>query len=393
MRYRNTVARRSGTVLAALACAGTLLACGAGPTASLAVSGLPVAKPTRPAASASASAANVKRADLLFGISCGSQGCVAVGEYYYGGNPVRTLVERSAGDAWRLEPAATGRRGSLQAVSCPVSARCVAVGSPVIAQGGTGWRITMHASSFTAVSCATVSSCIAVGQTAAGVPVYGHWNGVTSRSGRMASPPHRSQSAAVSGVSCASPDSCIAVGDYTYGAGAMPNPARFRERILAEAWNGSGWRLLPVRNVAKVDELVAVACTAPARCTAVGSSRQQFPLAEHWNGARWKVQPMPAPGQTGYTQLTAVSCSSAVACMAAGSYQGLPIAESWGGSAWRLQWLPQPPADDNSVQLNGVSCVSLTTECVAVGVSGDGLSYAERYTGTRWQLEGTQNPA
>jgi hypothetical protein len=391
MRYRITAVRRSGTVLAALACAGILTACAAaGSATSLAAGQTPAVKPTRPAASASASAVNVKRADLLFGISCVSQGCVAVGEYYYGDTAVRTLVERSAGEAWQLEPAADGVRGSLQAVSC--TSRCVAVGSPVIAQSGTGWRVTLHASAFTAVSCASVRSCIAVGQTEAGVLVYGHWNGVTWRSGRMSRPPHRSQSVAISGVSCASADSCVAVGDYTYGAGAMPNPARFRERILVEAWNGSRWRVLPARNIAKVDELVAVACTSSARCTAVGSSRQQFPLAERWNGARWKVQPLAAPGQTGYTQLTAVSCSSAVACMAAGTYQGQPIAEEWGGGGWRLQLLPRPPADNNSAQLNGVSCVS-PTECVAVGVSGNGLSYAERYAGTRWQLEITQNPA
>jgi hypothetical protein len=77
--------------------------------------------------------------------------------------------------------------------------------------------------------------------------------------------------------------------------------------------------------------------------------------------------------------------------MATGTYQGLPIAESWGRSGWRLQWLTRPPDDNDSAQVNGVSCTS-PTQCVAVGVSGNELSFAERYDGTRWQLESTQNP-
>lgn len=389
MRHRMTVLRQSGCLLAALACAGIATACGAGPDRS------PSPPQTRAAngTSAPAGAASAKRADLLFGLSCVSQVCVAVGQYYDGGNLAQTLVERWAGATWQLEPAPDGApQGSLQAVSCPVTSRCMAVGSPVIVQAGASWHVTMPASAFTAVSCASASSCIAVGQTAAGLPVYGDWNGLTWRLGRMASPSHRNESVAVSGVSCASPQNCIAVGDYSFGAGAMPNAARFRERILAEAWNGSGWHLLPAPNVARVDELAAVACPSPVSCTAVGTASQQFPLAEHWNGAGWRIQPVPAPGRIGYTKLTAVSCRSAVTCIAVGNYQGLPIAESWGGSGWRFQWLPRPPDDNNSAQLNGVSCTSPTTDCVAVGVSGNGLSYAERYDGMRWQLESTQNP-
>jgi hypothetical protein len=387
--------RRSGSVLAALACAGIATACGGVQGTSPQAGGTLAIKSVPPATSPAgtqASAASVKRADLLYGVSCASQVCTAVGEYYYGGSSSKTLVERWAGSTWQLEPSPDGPgQSSLQAVSCPVSTSCTAVGAPVIGQAGAHWRITTAASVFTAVSCASAGSCIAVGQTAAGTPVYGDWNGLTWRSGTMAAPPHRSQSVAVSGVSCSSPENCVAVGDYSYGAGAMPDPATYRDRILAEVWNGRGWHLLPAHNISTVDQLAAVSCTSPTSCTAVGTARQQFPLAEHWNGASWQRQSVPAPSQIGYTQLTAVSCRSAVACMAVGTYQGLPIAESWDGSSWHLQQLPRPPGDENSAQLNGVSCISLT-ECLAVGVSGSGLSYAEHYSGTRWQLATTQNP-
>lgn len=74
-----------------------------------------------------------------------------------------------------------------------------------------------------------------------------------------------------------------------------------------------------------------------------------------------------------------------------GTYQGLPVAESWNGRAWIVQWLPEPPADNHSAQLNGVSCTG-DDACVAVGVDGNGLSYAERYNGGRWQLNVTSSP-
>lgn len=192
-------------------------------------------------------------------------------------------------------------------------------------------------------------------------------------------------------MSCTSASFCLAVGDYTYGAGAaMPGPA-FRDRILAEEWTGRTWRMLPAVNVGRRDELTAVSCTAPARCTAVGTSAQQFPLAEQWNGSSWRIEHVAVPGALGYTQLSAVSCISARACMTVGDYQGLPIAESWAGGSWRLQWLPRPPADNYSAHLYGVSCMSQEA-CSAVGVSGNGVSYAEQWHGTTWRLAETANP-
>ena len=78
--------------------------------------------------------------------------------------------------------------------------------------------------------------------------------------------------------------------------------------------------------------------------------------------------------------------------MAVGDYQGLPIAEAWDGSTWRLHWLPTPPADNQSADLNAVSCTSETT-CTAVGDNGNGLSYADRWNGTTWLLQATSNPS
>jgi hypothetical protein len=76
--------------------------------------------------------------------------------------------------------------------------------------------------------------------------------------------------------------------------------------------------------------------------------------------------------------------------MAVGDYQGLPIAESWDGSQWQVHWLPRPPADNDSADLTAVSCTG-PAACTAVGTSGNGLSYAERWNGTSWRLQATAN--
>jgi hypothetical protein len=379
-------------VIALLACLGLAAGCGSAATAPS--SGAPATSAATVPASAAPSAAvpaapvgaapaaGAKRADLLNGVACAGQQCIAVGSYYDGTAASHTLVELWTGSAWRLEPSPDGPRYSaLQAVSCDRAA-CLAVGSPVIAGTGGRWRLVSLASALTAVSC-TAGSCLAVGGTT-GAPRYASWDGRAWRAAAMRAPPQPAQSVTVAGVSCPSAADCVAVGDYSSGATAQPGGS-FRDKILAEQWNGTTWRLLPTVNVGRVDELTAVSCPSPGNCTAVGTTAQQYPLAERWDGAGWRVEPVPAPGSVGYTRLTAVSCPSDVSCVAVGSYQGQPIAEVWNGRNWRVQRLPEPPTDNHSAQLDGVACAR-PTACLAVGVSGSGLSYAEIYNGQSWRL-------
>jgi len=399
------LARRRGRMIAVLACLGIAAGCGAGPAGSPLASGTPATSQPPRAVTATTGAARaaglkagagikatVKRADLLNGVSCTGRECVAVGGYYDGTAAEHTLAERWTGSAWRVQSSPDGPRySSLQAVSCPAGTSCTAVGSPVMAWDGARWSITRPASLLTAVSCAGARSCMAVGQTAPGRAGYASWNGRAWRAGPVPGPPQRGLTVTVAGVSCTSAVHCVAVGDYSSGTTAQPAPGSYRDEILAEAWDGRSWRLLPAAGPGRADQLSAVSCTSPANCTAVGSSAGQFPLAEHWNGRTWQVQPVPAPGRIGYTQLTAISCGSPARCMAVGTYQGLPIAESWEGGAWRWQWLPGPPAAGHSARLSGVSCAG-PAACMAVGVSGNGLSYAERYHGRHWSLVRTPNP-
>lgn len=318
------------------------------------------------------SGAFVKHADLLNGVSCAGPQCVAVGTYYYGTSG-HTLVELWTGEAWRLEPV-------------PGRPRDGGIG---VTWSGGHWRIVFAPGNFGPVSCPGTDACVAVA-TATRTPVFATWNGTTWHTGVMHAPPPQAQELNLADVTCTSADNCVAVGDYAYGITAKPGPA-YRDKTLAEQWNGHSWRLLPTANVSHNNQLTAVSCVSADDCTAVGTKARQYPLAEHWNGKTWRVEAMPTVSSIGYMELTSVSCPAAGFCVAAGDYQGQPVAQTWDGARWRITRLPQPPVDNHSARLNGISCASPAT-CVAVGVSGSAASYAELYSAGTWRLSITRNP-
>jgi hypothetical protein len=118
--------------------------------------------------------------------------------------------------------------------------------------------------------------------------------------------------------------------------------------------------------------LNAVSCTGPASCTAVGSqvsSGETVSLAESWNGSRWVVRPTPDPAGGAVLAFDGVSCGTADACLATGSYflRGnlIPLAEWWNGRRWAAQTVPLP-AGAAGGSLIADSCASATS-CVATG--------------------------
>jgi hypothetical protein len=182
----------------------------------------------------------------------------------------------------------------------------------------------------------------------------------------------------LSGVSCASAAACTAVGYYDNGSGVYVT--------LAEAWNGSRWKIQSTPNPAGGGILYGVSCTSATACTATGgyenSSGAQVTLAERWNGTKWKIQSTPNPARGGI--LYGVSCTSATACTAAGGYVNssevaVTLAEAWNGSRWEIQATPVPAGAKHSY-LSGVSCTP--AGCTAVGnhedSSGVEVTLAER---------------
>jgi len=192
---------------------------------------------------------------------------------------------------------------------------------------------------------------------------------------------------------CTSASSCIAVGTHVGASGLGVT--------LAERWNGSRWAIQPTPNpaAARVSALNGVSCSAPRLCTAVGnwvsSSGRQLPFAERWNGARWHLDPMPAPAGSQLAIPIAVACPSASKCTAVGFFVSrtgaqLNLAERWNGSRWQVQATPRL-AGLAFTYLDDVSCTS-SSACTAVGQTSKG-TLAERWDGARWRVQATPNPA
>jgi hypothetical protein len=198
-------------------------------------------------------------------------------------------------------------------------------------------------------------------------------------------------------VSCISPSFCEAV-----GAGRFLG--------LAERWNGRRWTVqrTPFPLGAAVMQLNGVACVTPTACVAVGfyiggGYDREVPLIESWNGRSWASQPTPDPDPASRDDplrrdaiLTNVSCSSARACVAVGTYgfglalsgsSGTPLVEVWNGRRWSLR--PVPGAEQGS-SLSAVSCTPARV-CIGVG-AGWHSPIIERGAGAGWSPDTFANP-
>ena len=175
------------------------------------------------------------------------------------------------------------------------------------------------------------------------------------------------------------------------------------QRTLAEGWDGTSWTILSPLSPASHPVLTGVSCTSATACTAVGSyspGSTSLPLAERRDGSTWTIQPMPTPSTATFSTLTAVSCTSVTSCTAVGSYiagsGSATLAERWDGTGWTIQPTPAPVSGGPFQELDGVSCTS-DTACTAVGESinfqtNANTALVERWDGTSWTAEPTPTP-
>src|SRR5580704_3791374 len=271
---------------------------------------------------------------------------------------------------------------------------------------GSGWKVertpnlpSAGINEFSAVSCDSGRACTAVGSHAAslsspGFTLAARWNGTSWRIQRTILP-KGAASSTFTGVSCASATACTAVG------AAIGKTSR-RSVNLAEAWNGTSWRVqaIPTPKGSTGSSLFAVSCTSPSACTAAGNydnaAGRVLAVAERWNGKAWRIQPIPRPAKV--TQLFGVSCPAARACTAVG-YQNTgtgdaqPLAEAWNSTKWHVQAVPLPHKAPGGA-LSAVSCTS-PSACTATGTnfSTTGPTLAERWNGKYWRVQPTPNPA
>jgi hypothetical protein len=149
-----------------------------------------------------------------------------------------------------------------------------------------------------------------------------------------------------------------------------------------------------------------ISCGTPSSCLAIGDISQSGNLTqviEAWNGTAWRRVAVPAPQPSvARVNLAAVSCKSDTSCLVVGAYETLagagaerPYAMVWNETSLTPTAAPPVPKDSGFASLTGVSCVTTTASCVAVGDSQDGAGplLVETWNGAKWTLRTASSPS
>ena len=288
-------------------------------------------------------------------------------------------------------------------VTCASVSDCSAVGSittgntsatdhdRVLHWNGTAWSdVTLPASHSAAVagedlsgvSCSTRGDCWAVGTTVLAHGTAGqawHYNGALWK---QVAVPSRGQWANLDGVSCTH-GQCYVVDLIATGLTTF--------RHLVVHWAHGKWTAAAVPTIGEFTDMT---CAGVADCWLAGSLVEdggKVNVVMHWNGHRWATVAVPQPaGKSGRNQLSGITCTSAAACWAVGSWQAAgsdleqPQVLQWNGT-WRAQ--PTPKAHAPGGKLLAVVCTN-PAACTALGVqrvpNSEGAALYLRWNGTRW---------
>lgn len=152
---------------------------------------------------------------------------------------------------------------------------------------------------------------------------------------------------------------------------------------------------------AATGELTGVSCVSATACMAVGTYRSAADpgsnrlLAERWDGHVWLLAPFPAAVDS--VRTVAVACASVHRCLAVGSTADtsgthlVPFAYMWNGTSWLQSTLPASTAASSS--LNSVDCIT-TALCYAAGFRAQAAGVASqpwvlRYASGNWTVRST----
>lgn len=357
----------------------------------------------------------------LAAVSCpAARDCFAVGSLPAPGGTT-VLVDELKGMRWDRQSApspggtAGGGYSAFTGISCPSSVACAAVGTFTNGSAGragfaetwNGRRWSVQSTpapaaspgsvQLSGVSCASAILCVAVGSVTADTtttPIAELYDG-HSWTPQSLTLPTGALGGELSGISCTAAGACQAVGGYQ-GADAAEDP-------LVEAFDGSTWReaALPIPTGAVAFEqygaLDGIACADATACVAVGSystaTQTEVPYSEVMSGTEWTVAPVPfdTAATAASTGLSAVACTSASACTAAGLDGRQLLVEDWDGTGWAAQPTAVAPRGTYVDDAGGVACVS--SDCVAVGSDAAGNPYvhtdyalAQTTSGGAWSL-------
>jgi hypothetical protein len=291
--------------------------------------------------------------NVLNGISCRTAtDCMAVG-YYDAAGGSQALAEHWNGATWTVLAAPHNgalRAVSCPAVgSCMAVGSYLSTGrrhTLTATWNGTAWTVRPSPelggtiTEFTAVWCTGASNCIAVGDHNTGgasplVPLAARWNGTAWK---VLKTPIPGGAGGLTSVWCSRPVTCMAVGSHFRRSGHA-----FPTTTLAESWNGSRWqvRATPVIRGQIRQLLSSVSCARPARCMAAGGyfspAGKAFVLAEAWNGTAWRRLTSIRSPDPAFNYLYGVACTAAARCVAVGE-QGTQRTSGyrWNGARWLL---------------------------------------------------------
>jgi hypothetical protein len=279
--------------------------------------------------------------------------------------------------------------GQLQAVACATPESCAAVGTNggsamLVTRSGKTWTpdavplptSSADGSSLTAVTCPTTSQCVAAGSyhgsgLQQGLLLAGHDRAWTATTAPLPANGAAKPDADITSVACATASSCVAVGQYA--------TAKSDQALLVTGY-GSAWspRQAPLpagASARPAAQLVSVSCLSATACTAVGSyidklgNRQGLLVTLH--DTRWTAirSPLPAGSAVPGAELSAVQCLRPAGCVAVGTYSagsaGLIVAGA--GTAWTAAAAPLPAgaAAAPAASFRDITCSGAT--CVAVG--------------------------
>jgi hypothetical protein len=252
--------------------------------------------------------------------------------------------------------------GGFNAVSCPSTNECVAVGgdgnldavASTSSDGGNTWiqgTLSENEPELNAVDCSSVVHCTAVGNGAAALSTDSgeQWTSISIPT----------DNTTLLSVSCPSTSLCVS-------AGVSPGTAGpYAGEVLLSTNGGAAWTesTLP----ASAGAIGSVACPTTKFCVAVGASI----LVSTNGGTTWSERTVAG----GMGVLRSVACSSATTCVAIGPNPGIAqnaaaaafeVVTTNGGASWSSVATPA-----GSATLDVVAC-SLGT-CDAAGSTFNGL--------------------
>ncbi len=311
---------------------------------------------------------------------------------------------------WTNANAASGSASNgLNAVSCPTSSFCVAVGQQNIATvggvlieqwNGSVWSVATGANvpastvdNLNSVSCAGPAFCLAVGADAAGA-LAEMWNGTSWSQVTVPVPSGAINAPTLYSVSCVATNQCEALGTALTATTPI---------VYGVQWNGTTLSLTtaatpPGVGASALVEANGMSCSSPTACVAVGTTDATpttttgTPFAEQWNGSAWSLADTGVgTGLAAGSRLSSVSCVGALWCQAVGVAAGTPttsLIETWNGTQWTIASGVPSVSASVAQALTGVDCFSTTT-CSAVGSSGAGATQASLaliWNGTAWSI-------